>query len=156
MLPEGLILVSWTAFVVGNVRSPTISTFWFPFIFVRAVFMRMCFTTLNTQTLALETLLDRGHCPKFLDLENYASFLAYKSPEMSASACFGLSHFILIRGRSLLASAQVILLNSSSSLKSDIVTFVDTSLGLFSTGQNFPCGMIFSFVFDAHSPPIGQ
>ena len=92
MLPEGLILVSRTAFAVGDMRSPTISTFWFPFFFVRAVFMRMCFTTHNTfwffgavwclvpKTLALETLLDRGHCPKFLDLENYACFLAYKSP----------------------------------------------------------------------------
>ena len=43
MLPEGLILVSRTAFVIGDMRSPTVSTFWFPFIFVRAVFMRMCF-----------------------------------------------------------------------------------------------------------------
>ena len=57
-------------------------------------------------------------------------------PEMSASACFGLSHFILIKGRSLpdlldvilSALAEVILLNSSCSLKSSIVTFVDTPL----------------------------
>ena len=108
--------------------------------------MRMCFTTHNTfwffdaiwcllpNTLALETLLYRGRCPKFLDLENYACFLAYKSPKMSASACFGSSHFILINGGSLpdlldvilSASAWVILLNSSSSLKSSIVKFVDT------------------------------
>ena len=59
-------------------------------------------------------------------------------PEMSVSACFGLSHFILIKGRSLppalpdlldvilSALVWVILLNSSSSLKSSIVTFVDT------------------------------
>ena len=110
--------------------------------------MRMCFTTHNTfwffgavwclvpKTLALETLLDQGRCPKFLDLENYACFLAYKSPQISVSACFGSSHFILIKGRSLpdlldvilSASALVILLNSSSSLKLSIVMFVDTPL----------------------------
>ena len=145
MLPEGLILVCRTAFVVGDMRSPTVSTFWFPFIFVRAVFMRMCFTTHNTVwffgavwclAIVPKTLADRGRCPKFLDLENYACFLAYESPEMSASACFGSSHFILIKGGSLpdllevilSASAWVILLNSSSSLKSSIVTFVDTPL----------------------------
>ena len=57
-------------------------------------------------------------------------------PEMSASACFGSSNFILIKGRSLpdlldanfSASAGVILLNSNSSLKSSIGTFVDTNL----------------------------
>ena len=32
---------------------------------------------LVSETLALETLLDRGCCSKFLDLENYACFLAY-------------------------------------------------------------------------------
>ena len=55
---------------------------------------------------------------------------------MSASACFESSHFILIKGRSLpdlldvilSASAWVIVLNSNSSLKSSIVTFVDTPL----------------------------
>ena len=31
MLPEGLILVSRTAFVVGDMRSTTISTLWLPF-----------------------------------------------------------------------------------------------------------------------------
>ena len=105
MLPEGLILVSRTAFVVGDMRSPTIGTFWFPF-FCLTVFVGMSFTTHNTfwffgavwylvpKILALETLFDRRCCPKFLDLENYACFLAYKSPEMSASACFGSSHFI--------------------------------------------------------------
>ena len=86
MLPEALILVSRLAFVVGNMRSPIISTFWFRFFFVRAVFMRMCFTTHNTfwffgavwclmsKTLALETLLDQERCSKFLNLENYACF----------------------------------------------------------------------------------
>ena len=148
-MPECLIVLTRTVFVVDDMRSPIISTFWFLFIFVRAVFTRMCFTTHNTfwffgavwclvpKSLALETLLDRGRCPKFLNLENYACFLAYKSPpEMSASACFGSSHFILINGRSLpdhlevilSASARVILLNSSSSLKSSIITFVDTPL----------------------------
>ena len=57
-------------------------------------------------------------------------------PEMSASHCFGSSHFVAVKGRSLpdlldiilSVSAWVILLNSSSSLKSSIVTFVDTPL----------------------------
>ena len=55
---------------------------------------------------------------------------------MSASACFVLSHLILIKGRSLpdllgfirSASAWVILLKSSSSLKSSIFTLSDTPL----------------------------
>ena len=57
-------------------------------------------------------------------------------PEISASACFGSSHFILINGRSLpvlfdfilSASAWVILLKSSSYLKSSIVMLLDTPL----------------------------
>ena len=56
--------------------------------------------------------------------------------EISASACFGLSHLILIKGRSLpvlldfirSASAWVILLKSSNSLKSFTVMFIDTPL----------------------------
>ena len=57
-------------------------------------------------------------------------------PEISASACFGLSHFIFIKGRSLpvlfdfilSASAWVILLKSRSSLKSSSVMLLDTPL----------------------------
>ena len=57
-------------------------------------------------------------------------------PKMSALACFGSSHFILIKGTSLpdlldvilSASAWVILLKSSSCLKSSIVTFVHCPL----------------------------
>ena len=41
MLPEGLMLVSGTASVVGDMRSPTVCTFW---IFVWTVFGRMSFT----------------------------------------------------------------------------------------------------------------
>ena len=125
MLPEGLILVSRTAFKVGDMRSLTMSTFWFPFPLL-GKFLGKCASP-HTQhilvfwcslvPLPLETLLGRGCCPKFLDLENYACFLAYKSPEMSASACFGSSHFILMDAI-LSASAWVILLNASSSLKS--------------------------------------
>ena len=63
-------------------------------------------------------------------------FWHINSLEMSASACFGSSHYILIKGRSLpdlldvilSASVRVFLLNSSSSLKSSVVTFVDTPL----------------------------
>ena len=106
----------------------------------------MSFTTHNTflffsailclvpETLALETLLDRGCYFKFLDLENYACFLAYLSPEISALACFGLSHFTFMKGRSLpvlfdfilSASAWVILLKSSSCLKSSSVMLLST------------------------------
>ena len=108
----------------------------------------MSFTTHNTflffstilclvpKTLALETLLDRGCYSKFLDLENSNCFLAHYIPEISASACFGLSHFIFIQGRSLpvlsdfilSASACEILLKSSSSLKSSSVMLLDTPL----------------------------
>ena len=57
-------------------------------------------------------------------------------PEISASACFGLSHFTLMKGRSLpvlfyfilSASASVILLKSSSSLKSSSDVLLDTPL----------------------------
>ena len=56
--------------------------------------------------------------------------------EISALSCFGLSHFILIKGRSLSvrldfilsALAWVILLKSSSSLKFSNVKFLDTPL----------------------------
>ena len=89
MLPEGLILVSRTASVAGDMRSSTVGTFWFSFFFVWTVFVRMSGTTHSTllffgaswclvpKTLTLETLLDRGCCPIFLDLENYACSLAY-------------------------------------------------------------------------------
>ena len=58
----------------------------------------MSFTTHNTflfysailclvpETLALETLLDRGCYSKFLDLENYAVFWHISPPEISALA----------------------------------------------------------------------
>ena len=57
-------------------------------------------------------------------------------PEISASACFGSSFFIFINGRSLpvlfdfilSASAWVILLKSSSCLKSSSVMLLDTHL----------------------------
>ena len=77
------------------------------------------------ETLALETLKDRGCCLKLLNPENYACFLAYKSlRESSDLACFGSSLFILMNGRSFpdlldfirSASVWLILLKSSSSL----------------------------------------
>ena len=57
-------------------------------------------------------------------------------PEFSASASFGLSHLILIKGRSLpvlldfirSSSAWVIFLKSSNSLISFTVMFIDTPL----------------------------
>ena len=58
------------------------------------------------------------------------------SPEGNAFACFGFSHLILMNGRLylfflisyVLASAWLILLKSSSSLKSFIVMLLDTPL----------------------------
>ena len=108
----------------------------------------MSFTTHNTflffsailclvpETLALETLLDRGCYSKFLDLENYACFWHISPPEISASACFGLSHFTFMKSRSLpvlfdfilSSSAWVILLKSRSCLKSSSDILLDTPL----------------------------
>ena len=130
---------------LGNWRheAPTVFTFWSFFVFVWTAFVRMSFTTHNTflffstilclvpKTLASETLLDRGCYSKFLDLENYACFLAYyfspppPPPEISASSCFWSSHFIFIKGKSspvlfdfiVSALAWVIVLKSSRSLK---------------------------------------
>ena len=111
MLPESLILVCRTASVVGDMRSSTICTFWVPFFSAWTAFVRMCFSTQNTfwffgaiwcfvlKTLALVTLLDRGCCPKFLDLENYACFLA--SPWNECFDLFYIANFNLIKGRSL-------------------------------------------------------
>ena len=74
------------------------------------------------ETLALETLLDRGCYSKFLDLKIMPVFWHISPPEISASACFGLSHFTFMKGRSLpvlfdfilSSSAWVILLKSSN------------------------------------------
>ena len=70
MFPKGLILVSRTDFVVGDMRSPTICTFWTSFYLVWTVFVGMSFTTHDTfwvfgkilclvpKCLALKALLD--------------------------------------------------------------------------------------------------
>ena len=107
----------------------------------------MSFTTHNTsllfgtilclvpKTLALETLLE-GVILNSSTLKIMPVFWHISPPEISASACFGSSLFILINGRSLpvlfdfilSALAWVILLKSSSCLKSSIVMLLDTPL----------------------------
>ena len=147
MLPESLILEGRTAFVVGYMRSSTICTCWFLFSLLGQFLLEWLLHTQHIsvfsyslvswpKTLAAETLLDRGFCPQFLDLENYACFLAYKPSRNECYSLFWLSLFILIKSMSLLelldlilsASAWVILLKSSSSLKSSSLTLVDTQL----------------------------
>ena len=147
MLPKSLILVHRTASVVGDMRSSTVCTFWGSFFFVWTVFMRMSFTTQNTflffstilclvpKTLALKHCWIEGVALNFSTLKIMPVFWHISPPEISASACFGFSHFILIKGRSLpvlydfvlSASAWVIILKSSSSLKSSNVMLLDTS-----------------------------
>ena len=152
MLSEGLIPVNGTASVVGDMsrdmRSPAICTFWTSFFFVWTVFVRMSFTTHNTFRFFVQF---SASCPKpwhfkhcwiegvvlnSSTLKIMPVFWHTNLPEMIASACFVSLHLILIKGRSLpdllyfirSASALVILLKSSSSLKSSIFTLFDTPL----------------------------
>ena len=48
MLPKGLVLICWTASVVGNMRLPKICAFWFSFLFVWTVFVWTSFTRQNS------------------------------------------------------------------------------------------------------------
>ena len=111
MLPEGLILVSRTASVVGSMRSPTISTFWTSF-FVWTVFVRMSFTTQHISVFWYN--LVPKLCPKPWHLKHcwiegvvlnsstlkiMPVFWHTNPPEISAWACFTLSHLILIKGK---------------------------------------------------------
>ena len=148
MLPKSLILVRRTTSVIGDMRPPTVCTFWVFFLFVWTVFVRMSFTTHNTFLFFVQFC---ALCPKPWHLKHcwiegvtlnsstlkiMPVFWHISPPEISASACFGSSHFIFIKGRSLpvlfdfilSASAWVILLKSSSSLKSSIVMLLDTPL----------------------------
>ena len=146
MLPEGLILVSRTASVVGDMRFPTISTFWTSF----SLFGQFLWEWASPHTTHFGFLVQSGAlCPKAWHLKHcwiegvvlnsstlkiMPVFWHTNFPKISASACFILSHFILIKGRYLpdlldfilSASAWVILLQSSSSLNSFIVMLPDT------------------------------
>ena len=133
MLPESA--------VIGNMRPPYSLHILGFFIFVWTIFVRMSFTTHNTFLFLVQFC---ALCPKpwhlkhcwiegvILDsstLKIMPVFFHISSPEISASACFGLSHFIFIKGRSLpvlfdfilSASTLEILLKSSSSLKPSVV-----------------------------------
>ena len=146
MLPKSLILVRRTASVIGDMRLPTVCTFWGFFVFIWTVFVRMSFTTHNT-FLFFSIIL----CPKSWHLKHcwiegvivnsstlkvMPFFWHISPPEINASACFWSSHFILIKDRSLpvlfdfilSASACAILLKSSSSLKPSRVRLLDTPL----------------------------
>ena len=80
MLPKSLILVSRAASVIGDMRPPTVCTFW-GFLSVLGSFCAnelhytqhvSVFSTilyLGPKSLALETLLDRGCYSEFLDLQ---------------------------------------------------------------------------------------
>ena len=84
MLPKSLVLICRTASIVCNMRSPTICAHRLSFFFIWAVFVWMSFTTHNTffffgtvqclmsETLALETLEDRGCCLKLLTIRTLA------------------------------------------------------------------------------------
>ena len=123
--------------------------FFFFFVSVWTVFVWMSFTTHNT-FLFFSTILCLV-CPKPWHLKHcliegvilnsstlkiMPVFWHISPPEISASAFFGSSLFIFINGRSLpvlfefilSASAWVILLKSSSCLKSSSVMLLDTPL----------------------------
>ena len=145
MLPESLILVRRTASVIGDMRPPTVCTFWGSFICLD----NFCANELHhTQHISVLLVQCCALCPKPWHLKHcwiegvipnsstlkiMPVFWHISPPEVSALACFGLSHFIFMKGRSLpvlfdfilSASAWVILLKSSSSLKSssDVVRY---------------------------------
>ena len=85
MLSESLIFVRRTAYVIGDMRPPTVCTFWDFYLCLDSFCANdlhctqhiSVFSTilcLVPKTLALETLLDRGCYSKFLDLENLCLF----------------------------------------------------------------------------------
>ena len=146
MLPKSLILVCRTTSVIGNMGPPTVCTFWCFFVFFWTVFVWMSFTTHNTFCFLVQFC---ALCPKPWHLKHcwiegvilnsstlkiMPVFWHISPPEISASAYFLLSHFTFMKGRSLpvlfdfilSASAWVILLKSSSCLKSSSVMLLDT------------------------------
>ena len=142
MLPEGLIHVGRAASAVGDMGSSTTGTFWILFFcwdsfcenelhhtqhisvfFVQ--FGALCLKPWHLKHCWIESVVLNSSTLKIMPV-----FWHTNPPEMSASACFVSSHLILITGRSLpdlsdsihSASAWVILLQSSSSLKSSNLT----------------------------------
>ena len=149
MLPKSLILVRTTASVIGDMRPPTVCTFWFFFLSLFGQFLCESASPHTTHFCFLVQLC--ALCPNLWHLKHcwmegvilnsstlkiMLVFWHISLSKISASACFGLSHFIFIKGRSLpvlfdfiiSASAWVILLKSSSSLKSSSVMLLDTPL----------------------------
>ena len=113
MLPKGLILVSRTTFVVGDMRSPTICTFWISF----SLFGQFLCERASPHTTHFGFLVQFGAlCPKPWHLKHcqiecvvlnssalkFMPIFWHTNPcEMSASACFVWSHLILMKSRSL-------------------------------------------------------
>ena len=129
-------LCSWRHEVPYNLHTSAFFSLYLDSFCVNTLLVFDTVWCLVPKALTLKTLKDRGCCLKFLNPGNCACFLAYESPERSASACFGLSLLILAKGRYLSdlsnfirsASAWLILLKSSSSLKSSSVMLQDTPL----------------------------
>ena len=148
MLPKSLILVCRTASVIDDMRPPTICTFWgFWSLFGQVLCewasphtTHFCFLVqfcaLYPKPWHLKHCCIEGVIRNSSTLKIMPVFWHINPPEISASACFGLSHLILIKGRSLpvlldfisSASAWVILLKPSNSLKSFTVMFIETHL----------------------------
>ena len=148
MLPKSLILVRRTASVIGDMRPPTVCIFW---VFLSWFGQSLCEWASPHTTLFCFLVQVCALCPKpwhlkhcwiegvilnFSTLKIMPIFWHISPLEISVSACFGSSHFIFIKGRSLpvlfdfilSASAWEILLKSSSSLKSSSVMLLDTPL----------------------------
>ena len=152
MLLKSLILVCRTASVIGDMRPPAVCTFWV-FLFLFGQFLCEWASSYTTHFWFLVQFC--ALCPKPWHLKHcWIEGVILNSStlkimpvcwhinitEISASACFWSSHFIFMKGRSLpvlfdfilSASAWVILLKSSSSLKSSSVMLLDTPLKTFS------------------------
>ena len=148
MLPESLILVCRAASVIGDMGLPTVCTFWgFLFLFGQSLcewssphtthfcflvqFCALCLKHWHLKHCWIEGVILNSSTLKIMPV-----FWHISPPEISASACFGLSLFIFINGRSLpvlfdfilSALAWVTLLKSSRCLKSSSVILLDTPL----------------------------
>ena len=148
MLPKSLILVWRTASVIGDMRPLQFAhsgVFWSLFgqflcewtsphtthFCFLVQFCALCPKPWHLKHCWIEGVTRNSSTLKIMPV-----FWHINPPEISASACFGSSHLSLIKGRSLpvlldfirSASAWVILLKSSNSLKSFTVMFIDTPL----------------------------
>ena len=148
MLPKSLVFVRKTVSVIGGMGPPTICTFWgFLSLFGQFLcewasphtthfrflvqFCALCPKPWHLKHCWIEGVILNSSALKIMPV-----FWHISPPEISASACFGLSPFTFMKGRSLpvlfdfilSASAWVILLKSSSCLKSSSDMLLDTPL----------------------------